>query len=78
MSAEEIIKIVEDNTAVGTDPKFTVWCEPPGTKLVKEYLEKNYIKKVNVTDTIHKIIKEFPKENNNHIALFLKKELGLK
>ena len=44
MTAEKIIKIVEENLAIDLI-NGTAWCEPPGPRLVKEYLEKNYIKK---------------------------------
>lgn len=42
-----------------------------------EYWESKNLDDKRVKEAIYKIASEFPKEDNNHVGLFLLKELGL-
>ena len=51
MSFEKIIKILEKHLAINME-EGTAHCEPPGPRLVKEFIGKNYISKAKVDETI--------------------------
>ena len=51
MSFEEIIKIIEKHLAINME-EGTAHCEPPGPRLVKKFIEKNYVSKAKVDEAI--------------------------